>query len=230
MSTFNVGVWITTSQYDDTGWEVRDTVVNYLENCTGNTNHSISAVAKDSITAPEECVYDDFTTDYPCDGQIYDSSYSNLLEWWVDYTNNCDLNLESDSNLLVSNCEGCGAGGLAEVTGSRAVSNGACIEDLPNSWIEYSNQSGAGPMGIALQEVGHNIMKGVNDDDDDGQKQHDTADTWWHYGDWYITPMGKSYYNDIKPTNECDQNIDAPTDDDSYIQFEYDDCAGDKMG
>jgi hypothetical protein len=224
MASFDVGVWISEEQYNDTGTQVLNRVVTYLENSTGNISHSINAVAKDErIYAPEECPHTSFSTDFPCDGNLDSTSYDQLYSWWVDYTDYCDLNLEADANLLVTNCSGSCGGGTGG--GTRAVANGNRIENPPSSWTKYENSCGAYSMGTVLQEVGHCLVNGVSDSDGDGHGEHDTCDTTYQSGDYYSTPMGVGYHDELDDKNECEDIVTDPTGS-KYVDFEFDSCAG----
>lgn len=234
MTTFDVGLYQSQRQYDENGNAVINRVATYLENGTDNTPHSINTSKKGTVSIPEECRGTSFTTQYPCD-RSFDVTYDGPYYWWEDYTQCVLGNTASDSNLLISDCDGVCGGGRAEggsvSNSTRAFTNANAVENLPSSFTDYDVSCGAFSMGIAMQEVGHNLMAGISDDDGDDQDEHDTADTIEHGGDYYTTPMGVSYWgqDELSGDNECGDNIDRPTGS-RYVHFHYSTCAGSKMG
>ena len=86
-------------------------------------------------------------------------------------------------------------------------------------------------MGGAIQEVGHDVIAGISDDDGDGYTEHDVANTPLHNDEIYGTPMGVSYFgnDDYGSFNECDQRL-SPLETSRHVDFRFSGCAGKKMG
>lgn len=221
--TFYVGVWITQAQYNENGYEVRNTVENYVEAAdSANSNKYVYGYRKDGVpSAPTECPNESFTTSYPCD-RTFDVTYDNLLPWWDDYANCENLPTESDSNLLVTDCDGSCGGGRAYVHGTTCYINGNDIEYLSNTHVDYDSGCGAYGMGGALQEIGHNLMDGPSDSDGDGQGQHDTGKTVYHSDGYAVTPMSAGYWSKLSGDNECGKSYPDP---DNLYEFNYSGCA-----
>lgn len=221
--TFSVGVWITQAQYNENGYEVRNTVENYLEAAeSGDSNVYIYGYRKDGVfSPPTECPGESFTTSYPCD-RTFDVTYDNLLPWWDDYSRCENLSTESDSNLLVTDCDKYCGGGRAYVHGTTCFANGNNIENLPNTHTDYDSGCGSYSMATALQEVGHNLMDGPSDSDGDGEGQHDTGETVYHSGSYAVTPMSAGYWSDLEGDNECGEWNANP---DDLYEFNYANCA-----
>ena len=225
MTTFDIGLYQSQKLYNDTGNAVIDRVNTYIESGDDNIPHSMTASENGTYSIPENCPNQSFTTQYPCD-RSFDATYDNLLQWWQDFTRCYVDNTASDSNLLISQCSGLCGGGIAEDT--RAVINGNNIENLPGSFTDYEDSCGAYSMGGAMQEVGHNLMSGVSDDDNDGQSEHDTGRTFEHDGDYYSTPMSTGYWDELEGDNECGTSVTEPTGS-KYVHFHYASCAGSNM-
>jgi len=186
---------------------------------------TLHASAEGTIGAPEECHDTSFTTSYPCD-RSFNTTYDDVFYWWDDYTR-CNIdNLAPDSNLLITKCDGIKGGGLAGDT--KAHANGNLIQNLPASHTTYDNSGGAWSMGVAMQEVGHNLQSGVSDSDNDEESEHDTAITYSHDDQIYGTPMGVTYWEDTEGDNECGDSYSDPPDSD-HVHFNYSSCAGKNM-
>lgn len=233
MATYDVGLYQAQEIYNQFGDDVIDKVERYLEASTENVSDSLNVSQKGTFTVPGQCKDTSFTTTYPCDTS-FDATYNGIYEWWKDFTR-CRLdNLASDSNLLITDCDGVYGGGTAEggsvSDSTRAHANVNRVEYLPSS-TDYANGCDAYSMNTAIHEVGHNIIDDVGDKiDSDTLGEHDTGVLIDHFGDKYTTPMSNGYWDKLDNTNECGDSVgDAPTGG-KYADFRYSKCAGNYMG
>jgi hypothetical protein len=222
MSGYDIGIWVTEEEYNDTGWNVRDTVDSLLDAADEfYDNNYIETYVKDNkIAAPTQnpSCSNSFTTSAACYyGEV---TYPSLYTWWdskIDNESGCYLDSEPDANLLLTDWGVAGCGG-----GNSATAGAGSIGQI-NGSDDYDSGKGSAAAGVALQEAGHCIIN-APDDDGDGEGDHDVADQKYHNGYWYTTPMGVSYYDEFDSTNECGELITDPSDWD-YVDFRFSSCS-----
>ena len=225
MATVGVGVFISEDLYwygDDEhsdGWRARDRAATFIEGAINEFNHIPDVYKSDDRPDPHrESMNESWSQSCPCFTE-YQCDFNGVLNYFRRWIENCNIDVKSDANILITNTSKLN-GGLAytHTNANKAFAQtGQAICDLPATYETWGNDDAHNAMHTVYEEIGHNLMKGANDanedQDDDGIYQHDAGAIFQHDGSYTITGMGinggDTQFNQDKIENDCGYTYDT---------------------
>lgn len=243
MTTVGIGVFITDdlyyygkNEYSD-GWRARDRAATCIEGEVNRSQHTPDVYLSEDRPDPNrESTNESWSRACPCFTK-YTCDFNNVLDYFTQWVYNCDIYVKSDANVLITNTSNLN-GGLAH-GGTDAnkgfAQTGQSVCDLPASYERWGDNDAHNAMHTVFEEVGHNLMKGSDDADEDedgaGIYQHDAGAILEHEGDGSTDPAGttgmginnnETEFTQNEVNNDCNNTYN--TDGNIYWEMKWSDC------